>query len=283
MTAVIDRPRPGTRLTTGGVIRSEWIKLFTLRSTWWCLALLAAMLIGASTLISLVLSMNLGGEEGATAEGAAYTWTLANTVLLGMIALVAPVIGSLTITGEYGTGMIRSSFAAAPGRVSTVLAKALVTGGVVFAVSAVSLAISAFASGAILSAGGYPIDFGDAGVWLALLGAAGYPALLAVMSVGVGALLRNSAGTIATVLGLLLVIPTILPLAGFLLQAQWITDVNTLLPSSLGTTMSSYPMDDMMIPATGLVLEPWQAALALAAWAVVPLIAGTALVKRRDV
>lgn len=284
MTATIERVRPTTRLTTGGIIRSEWVKLITLRSTWWCLGLIAVMTAGFPVLISLVMGLNDPGVGGASADVGAYNLTMASTVATSFTVLIAAVLGCLVITGEFGTGMIRSSIAAAPGRVSTAFAKALVIGGVVFVLGAVSLAVGALLSGLILTSGGFTVDLADSRIWLALLGAAGYPALVAVFAVGVGTMLRNSAGAIATVLGLLLVVPTILQLAAVLLQAEWVFDVAAFLPSSLGTTMSSFPFDDGMSMMFGTIrLEAWQAALAMAGWVAAALAGGALLLKRRDV
>lgn len=285
MTATIDRPRPTMRLTVGGIIRSEWVKLVTLRSTWWCLAIIAALTAGFPVLISLVLGLNADETAGASGlDWGSYNWAMSSTVAIGFSVLVAAVLGALVITGEYGTGMVRSSVAAAPGRISTVLAKAFVIGATVFVVGAVSLAIGAVISGALLAGGGYVIDYSDTRVWLALLGAAGYPALVAAFSTGVGAMLRNSAGAIATVLGLLLVIPTILQLAGALLSAEWLFDVGSFLPSSLGAAMYAFPMDDPFgMPMGTLTLEPWAAAIAMVGWTAAALIGGSALIKSRDV
>jgi ABC-2 type transport system permease protein len=136
----------------------------------------------------------------------------------------------------------------------------------------------------MLAGGGYTIDFSDSRVWLALLGAAGYPALLAVFSVGVGTMLRNSAGSIATVLGLLLVVPTVLQLVAVLLQAQWAFDVAEFLPSTLGTTMSEFAFDTGFdIPSGSVDLEPWTAAIAMAGWSIAALVGGSLLIKSRDV
>jgi len=271
------------RLTTGGIIRSEWVKLVTLRSTWWCLAIIAALTIGIPALVSFAL-----GEGVSTGPGAAdigyFTWMMATTVPIGFSVLVAAVLGCLVVTGEYGTGMIRSTIAAVPHRLPALFAKALVIGGVVLVTGLVSLGLGALASGLVLSSAGYLIDPADSRVWLTLLAAAGYPALVAVFSVGIGTIIRNSAGAIAAVLGLLLVVPTIIQLIGGLLQAEWAFDVGVFLPSSLGTTMYTPVIEGGMSMTQGTItLEPWQAALALVAWAVAALAGGALLLKRRDV
>jgi len=268
-------------LSTGGILRSEWVKLVTLRSTWWCLGIIAALTVGIPALVALALaSLSVGGGSG---DGAFFTWMTATTVPIGFSVLAAAVLGCLVITGEYGTGMIRSTMTAAPKRLSALFAKALVIGAVVLVVSFVALALGAFASGAILGTADITVDASEPRVWLTLLAAAGYPALVAVFSVGVGTMLRNSAGAIAAVLGLLLVVPTIFQLVGGLLQATWAFDVGAFLPSSLGSTMYTPVAEGMSFTQGTITLEPWQATLALAAWAVAALAGGAALIKSRDV
>lgn len=271
------------RLSAGGILHSEWVKLVTLRSTWWCLGAIALLTIGIPALIALALGD--GGGSAGNADAGYFNWMMATTLPIGFSVLIAAVLGCLVITGEFGTGMIRSTIAAAPRRLSTLFAKSVVIGGVVFVSGFVALALGALASGAVLSAADYTIDPADGRVWLTLLSAAAYPALVAVFSVGVGTIIRNSAGSIAAVLGLLLVVPTIIQLIGALLGATWAFDLGAFLPSSLGTTMYTPTLEGMNMGMTQgtVTLEPWQAALALAGWAAAALIGGALLLKRRDV
>lgn len=282
MTAATAAGLGSARLSTGGILRSEWVKLVTLRSTAWCLAIVAALGIGIPALISLALPA-ASEAGGTTADGGYYNWMMATTVPLGFSVLVVAVLGCLVITGEYGTGMIRSTTAAVPRRVPVLLAKAAVIGIVVFVVGLVTLLLGALASGLVLGGSGYTIDAGDGRVWLTLLAAAAYPALVAVFAVGVGTLIRNSAGAIAAVLGLLLVVPTIVQLVGGLLRVEWPFDVGTFLPSSLGSTMYTPAIEGMTFTQGSITLEPWQAALALAAWAAAALVAAAFVMRRRDV
>lgn len=288
MTATQARPSTtadlaDARLSAGGILRSEWVKLVTLRSTWWCLGAIALLTIGIPALIALALGDADAGGGPATGEAAYINWMMATTLPIGFSVLVAAVLGCLVITGEYGTGMIRSTMAAAPKRLSTLFAKSFVIGAVVFVGGFIALALGALASGAVLSAAGATIDPADGRVWLTLLSAAGYPALVAVFSVGVGTIIRNSAGSIAAVLGLLLVVPTIIQLVGALLGATWAFDVGAFLPSSLGSTMYTPVVEGLNMSQGTVTLEPWQAALALAGWAAAALIGGALLLKRRDV
>jgi ABC-2 type transport system permease protein len=270
------------RLSGIGIVRSEWVKLLTLRSTWWCLGILAVFTAGIPPLIALALGgVGVGGNASADAGYSA--WTMVTTLPVGFSVLAAAVLGCLVITGEYGTGMIRSTMAAAPRRLSTLLAKSLVIGAAVFVTTFVALVIGAALSGPVLSAAGYTIDPGDGRVWVSLLLGALYPALVAIFSTGVGTMMRNSAGSIAAVLGLLLVVPTIMQLVAGLLQATWAYNVSVFLPSSLGSTMYSPSLGGGMQASDLVSLDPGQATLALLAWVVLALAGGAALITRRDV
>ncbi|QEO09384.1 ABC transporter permease [Protaetiibacter larvae] len=272
-----------SRLSLGGILISEWIKLRTLRSSEWCLLVFAVLTIGAATLISLVLTgLEHTGFDTATAN---YNWFTASTVAVGFGVLVVGVLGSLVITGEYGTGMIRSSVTAVPRRLPVLFAKAAVIGVATFVAALVSLVLAALASAAILSGAGYPVDIADGQVWVSITANAGYLALVAVLAVGVGAVIRVSAGAIATVLGLILVVPTVFQLIGGLTQQTWPINVAAFLPSSLGGRMAAFPGIEGIVIGDNpyLVLEPWQAALAMVAWAAVALAGGALLLARRDV
>jgi ABC-2 type transport system permease protein len=270
------------RLSGAGILGSEWVKLVTLRSTWWCLGILVVFTAGIPPLIALALGATGMGSDGSADAGYA-NWMMVTTLPVGFSVLAAAVLGCLVITGEYGTGMIRSTMAAAPRRLSTLFAKSLVIGGAVFLTTFVALVVGAALSGPVLSSNGHAIDAGDGRVWLSLLLGALYPALVAVFSTGVGTMLRNSAGSIAAVLGLLLVVPTIVQLVGSLLQATWAFNLAVFMPSSLGSTMYTPDLGGGMPAGDVVSLDPGQATLALLAWVVLALIGGAVLIRRRDV
>lgn len=285
MTATAHAPADlaGARLSGVGIIRSEWVKLVTLRSTWWCLGILAVLTAGLPAFIAFIIGEPYEGQPASVDIGYS-TWVNATVLPIGFTVLAAAVLGCLVITGEYGTGMIRSTMAAAPKRLSALFAKAFMIGLTVFVTSVVALVIGAVLSGLIFSGNGYVIEFGEARVWLTILAAAGYPALVALFSVGVGTMLRNSAGSIAAVLGLLLVVPTIVQLFGALTGEDWVFDVGNFLPSSLGSVMYMPTVDGNAVMMQGTVsLDPLQATLAMIAWVVAALVGGAVLLKSRDV
>lgn len=274
------------RLTFGGILRSEWIKLITLRSTVWCYAIIAILTIGLGALIaSLVVGLSNDIGIGATQAAIQSNWLAMATVGLAFAQLVSAVLGALVITGEYGTGMIRSTFAAVPKRVPALVGKVLVFGVVTFLVALVSLVISALLVVPIFAAHDLAVDLGDGAVWLGLVGGAAFVALIGVMSLGIGAIIRVGAGAIATSLGLLLVVPTVLQIFAQLTRVQWVMDAGSFLPSSAGAQLAVYPSEPFELPPgvlMPLALENWQAFLVMLAWAVVPVVLGAILLKRRD-
>jgi len=273
----------GHDLTFGGAVASEWIKLRSIRSTWWCFAILAALTVGFAALLSSTLSTG-SSPTGETAQSLAVQ---AVTIGISFSSLVVSVLGVLIISGEYGTGMIRSTLTAVPKRTPALIAKALVFAIATFVVSAVSFAIAVPISVALLSGKGIDVDLGDPKYWLALLGGVAYLVLVGLIAFSIGAIVRNTAGAVAVALGLVLAAPIVLSLIGALTQLVWVQNLEKLLPSSAGGTLASYPVDSAAptgMPVTeGLwTFEPWQGGLVLVAWVVVLFATAVVLLKRRD-
>lgn len=281
-------PLDGIRLKFGGVLRSEWIKLRSLRSTVWCLGLVVLLTVGFGPLLALTLNT----PEGGTLPDANQHQLQVQVATLGVnfTQLIVAVLGVLVISGEYGTGMIRSTFVAVPGRLGAFFAKAIVLAVTTFVVGVISIALSAVVAWPIIAGKGVSVSPMDSSVLLPLLGGAGYLTLIAVLAFAFGAILRNSAGGIATILGLVLVVPTILQILASLTKATWITNVSAFLPSVAGGKMFDYVDSATATQAAdeaakqGLVyILPWEGLLVLAAWVVIGLVVGAVLTKRRDV
>lgn len=282
MSTMTETARPaeqtGSGLTFGGVLRSEWIKLRSLRSTLWCYALIIVLTIGFGFLLAGVYE---SGGVAATEADQQAVWVQVATLGINFSQLIVAVLGALVITGEYGTGMIRSTFAAVPKRTPALIAKALVFGVTTFVVSFVAVAGTAALTAPLLPSRGINPDFGDPAVWLAFVGGAGYLALVGIMSLGIGTIIRSSAGGIAASLGLILVVPVILRVLAAVTRTQWPLNILAFLPSEAGAQMFAYPTN-LPAPPDTIVLEPWQGALVLAAWAAVMFVVGAILLKRRD-
>ena len=267
----------------GGILRSELIKLTSLRSTIWCYIILIVITIGLAPLIGFAFA-----SQDMAAIGLDNTQTLtvqAVTSSIGFSQLVVSVLGALVITGEYGTGMIRSTFTAVPKRLPALYGKAVVFGLATFVVGFIALAISLLVTIPVLATGDIEVDLTDGALWLSVVGAAGYLALIGLLSLAIGAIIRNSAGGIAAALGTILVLPTIISIFVLITMADWIANLNNVLPSNAGARMYTYSTGESAIAdpfATGTALEPWQGGLILVAWVVVLGALASVLIKRRD-
>jgi len=266
-------------LTFGGILNSEFIKLRTLRSTLWCYAIIVVITLG----LGFVLATSYSSNTTLPGYSQQATWLLASTVGVAFGQLVIAVLGALVITGEYGTGMIRSTLAAVPKRIPALAAKALVFGVVTFFIAFVAVVLTAVVIAPILPSRGVHPDFGDSKVWLALVGAAVALALVGVLSLSIGAIIRNSAGGIAISLGLLLVLPTIVSIFVAVTRIAWMRNLENFLPSQAAGRMYAYVSNTttLQLPGT-FVLEPWQAVLVLVAWVAVFVALAAVLLKRRD-
>jgi ABC-2 type transport system permease protein len=282
MTAVPTTAPVATKLhlSFARITRSEWIKLRTLRSTWWCAALIIVLTVGLGLLIALGLSSH---EQitGATAQRVVEVQ--AATLGITFSQLVAAVLGVLVISGEFGTGMIRSTFAAVPRRTPALLAKMLVLVLALFVIGAIAVALAAVTSAPLLAKGA-PLQLGNGGVLMALLGGAVYFALVGLFSFGVGAIIRNTAGGVATAIGVFFVLPIVGTIVAGILQQNWVLNVEAVLPSSAGGNLYSYHGSDVAAPTQSGVLDlnAWQGLLVMLIWVVVANVLAVILVKRRD-
>ncbi|HEY0373319.1 MAG TPA: ABC transporter permease subunit [Amnibacterium sp.] len=290
MTATATGPRPSSlHLTIPRVVRSEWIKLRTLRSTWWC----AAAIVVLSVLFALLIA-SFVNRDGAVLPTVQQDDTTVRVITVGtnFTQLIAAVLGVLVISGEYGTGMIRSTFAAVPTRLPAVLAKLAVLAVSMFVLGLVAAALALAASAGLLAGHHITPHVTDPSVWMPIVGSAVYLSLVAVLAFAVGALLRNTAGGIATALGLLLVLPIIVGIAGALIQATWIENVGAVLPSAAGAQLYAYaapavtgaagPGSRLAAPAADIVLNGWGGLGVTLAWIAAALVPALILVRRRD-
>jgi ABC-2 type transport system permease protein len=171
------------------VARMEWIKLRSLRSTWWTLALTVAGAIGVAVAVGV-------NTEDATAD-------LTNNALAGIALglLLTGVLGVLGVTGEYSSGTIRATLAAIPNRPLVLAAKAAVLGAVALAAGEAAAFIAFFAGGAALPSGVPGPTLDQPGVLRAVvLGGAGY-CLIGLLGLGLGGIIRHTPGAIAVLVG----------------------------------------------------------------------------------
>lgn len=261
-----------SRTTLVRVLRSEWIKLRTLRSTWLTLAGTAFALV-AFGLMSALTASGVVEDVGGPGSGFGATDPV-STVLAGanFAVLVVAVFGAVVGAREYSTGMIRTTLTAVPKRLPVLWAKIATLVGVLAPVLFVGVLVSFFLGMEILGSGdAATLSWSDDGVARAVLGTAAYLLGLGVIGLAIGSLLRSTAGGIGTVIGAVLFIPT---LASALLPDSW-DGVLKYLPSNAGMAFTSVsPADTLLSPGAGMAV--------FAAW-VVLAVAGAALaLKRRD-
>ncbi|HET9127540.1 MAG TPA: ABC transporter permease [Propionibacteriaceae bacterium] len=255
------------RVTFGRVLASEWVKFRSLRSTWWTLLIAVAAMVGISALISW--ARNARWSQMPPREAAAFEPIITSLRGVDLAQLAIAVLGVLLISGEYATGMIRSTLTAVPKRLPVLWAKTLLFAVVTF-VSMLVSALAAFLVGQQLLAS-HGTTLSAPGAVRAVIAVAGYLTLVGVLAVALGFIIRSTAGGIATLVGLLLVAPGL----GQLLPSDWQPHILPYLPSNAGAAMYTVRADPTL-------LSPGRGLLTLVIWAVVAVVAAAVLLRRRD-
>ena len=259
---------PALKVTQARVLLSEFTKFRTVRSTVWTLLVAVVLMIGLSALFAAVTASQY--HTFGPADRASFNPV--STSLGGMMFAVVAfgVLGVLMISGEYSTGMIRSSLTAVPRRLPVLWGKLAVFAGVIFSVSLVASFISFFLGQALLNSHQLGVSVAAPGALRSIIGAALYVTVAGMIGVALGALFRNTAAGIATFAGVFFVIP---PLTG-LLPASISDHLSQYLPSNAGEAVwgGARGVTDALSPWTGFAL--------LCGYAVV-LIAAAALRLRR--
>ncbi|GAA2052246.1 ABC-2 transporter permease [Williamsia deligens] len=256
---------PAQPVTVWRVITSEWIKFRTLRST---LAVLGAAVLGMLVIAGLV-AVNTRHLSGIQLEDAVPSATLQGHYLA---QLLIGALGVLFVTGEYSTGMIRSTFGAVPTRLPVLVGK-LVVFFVVTLVAMVASSVVAFtAAQAFLSQYRTGASLGDPGVLRIVLGTGLYLTLIGTLGAALGWIIRSTPGAIVTLIALILVLPV---LFGNLL-GQIGRDIAQYLPSNAGGSFIS----SLREPTS---LTPWIGLGVLVAWVIVLGLVAAVRVQRTDV
>ncbi len=272
-TLTVDRPMPVTSkvqvapVTQARVLNSEWIKMRSLRST--ALTLLAAVVAMVALGWIVGWATNSHWSRMDPIERALFSPIDNSLTGFHLAQLAVGVLGVLLISGEYATGMIRATFAAVPHRLPVLWAKAGLYAGVTFVLMLVA-AFAAFLGGQQFL-GSHGTTLSATHAVQSIVGVAGYLTLIAVFAVALGFIIRSTAGGIATLFGLLLVLPAI----GQVLPTSWQNATLPYLPSNAGASMFSIHTDPSNLSA-GLGL------LVLCLWVAAALAGAAVLVKRRD-
>jgi hypothetical protein len=231
-------PIPVRRAHLGDALASEWTKLRSVRSTLWTLGVMIVLIIGVGVLAAVVAADQPQSLSSNSVLSLGFFG-----VLLGSICVIT--LGVLTLTSEYGTGMIRTTLTACPSRIRVLAAKSIVFFLLVFVITTASTAVVSVIQITILDT---PTP--DGGQWLrATAGVGVYMALLGLLSLAVGGLIRHSAGAITVMIGVLL-LPVVLSIFMYTSALSGVRDVLLFysIPSQL---MVFYDLGDSIRSAGG--------------------------------
>ena len=248
------------------VLRAEFCKLRTVRSTYWTLIAALVFNVGFAALEAIFLPSRLSAHDAATLD--------AVRVSLGgshLSQVAFGVLGVLIITGEYSSGMIRVTFSAVPRRRVLLGAKAAVFAAIGLVVGIIVSFAAYFVFEGLLTGDRLRSSVGDPGVVRALIGGGLYLAVLGLLGLGLGAIIRSSAGAIATLFTLLF-IPQVLV---ELLPEAWKTSIGRYLPMEAGDQIFSQHHE-------AGALSPWWGFAVFALYALAALAAAFVLINRRD-
>jgi ABC-2 type transport system permease protein len=257
--------RPTSRFPN--ILLSELCKFRSVRSTFWALSAVVAFNVVVAALLAIFLPRALTAHQQAAIDS---TRVSLGGLHLSQVAI--GLLGVLVITSEYSTGMIRATLAAVPQRRLMLTAKTLV-----FAVAAVIAGIAACFAAYIIfqallpSGDGMQTSLSHPGVLRAVIGAGLYLAVLGLFGLGLGTIIRSSAGAVATLFGVLFVPSIIMTL----LPTSWQDSVGSYLPMNAGETI--YTVQHQ--PNT---LQPWAGLGVFCLYAAAALATGFILINHRD-
>lgn len=252
-----------------GVLRSEWTKLRSVRSTYWTLFSAAVAIIGLSAIACAVYvaqydHVNL--KDRATFDAASFS--LIGGVL-GQLAIA--VLGVLIIGSEYSSGMIRTTLSAVPRRLNVLAAKGVVFAGVTLLVMTAASFAAFFVGQAILSTKGIGVGLDAPGALRVVVGTGLYLAVLGILALGLGTIIRKTAGAITAVFGILFILPAIAALL-----PSSLSEIPKFLPGSAGQALISGTRRGADL------LSPWAGFGVFCLYAVAAMVIGGVLLARRD-
>ncbi len=270
--ALMQHSRPAGWTSLREALHAEWTKLRTVPGTSWLLL----------AVVALTVALGIAADAATKCPSGGCQIDPAKTSLTGIYLsqAVVAILAVLAIGSEYGSGMIRVTFTAMPRRTTVLAAKGVVVAGLVLAAGTVAVLGSVLAARLILPGHGFtaahgypPLSLGDGPVLRAAAGSVLYLALIALLSLGVAAAVRDSAVAIGIVLGLLYLIPIIAAAVG---APGWHRHLQQIAPMTAGLAIQA---------TTGLrtlPISPWAGLGVLAAWAAAALLGGGLLLRLRD-
>jgi ABC-2 type transport system permease protein len=254
--------QPGFRDT----VHAEWMKFWSVRSTFWSTAMLFVLGAGLTVLVCATSAEWLASSEADESPAAFLTWGM----MFAQITAIA--LGTLIVTTEYGTGMIRATLAASPRRGSVLTAKAVVLSLTLLVAGTVTAFAGYLGGNWFFDRQGIGIGLSEDGVLRAMVGSGLYLAGLGLFAMAVGLLIRHTAAALSIVLALVFVVGNM----AFLLPGSWGEWIAKLLPGNAGSGIA------MPVSFNPQLLDPWPGFAVFAAETAVLLVAGYAVFRRRD-
>jgi len=275
VTTVVTRadPTAGALAGFGDFVRSEWTKIRSVRSTYWTLITATLLSIGIGVISNATFVHHYRGLSAADQAGELVRFDAVSHstpgVAFGQIAI--GVLGVLVMSSEYRNRMIRTTLSAAPRRGTLLLAKATAFGALAIVVGQLIAFASFFCGMQFLSGASLSVSLSDPGVLRAVVGVGIYMALVGFLGLGLGAIVRHTAGAISALVVFLLILPTIAQI----FPHPWDMRFGSHLPFFIGEQSgTARHLTDHLAPVTGLVV--------FALYAAVMLSVGAVLLSRRD-
>ena len=257
----------------GRLMHAEWTKIRSVPSTMWSLLAFVVVAIGFSTLVAAVIAhqWNAPGNHPNHVRLVTDPTSVIFGAGFGIGQLALCVLGVLVITSEYSSGAIRSSLLAVPHRLSWLAAKAVVFALIDFVLSAITVFAVFYISTGILHSH-VDITLSQPGVTRAVIGGILYLTVLGLFALAVGGLIRHTAGAIATVIALVIVVPPLVSL----IPGTIANHIHGYMPTVAGQLVAQTTQE------SGDVLSAWQGFGVFCAWTAVLLSACGWLLVRRD-
>ncbi len=261
-------PAPARRAGFATTVRSEFTKIRSTRSTYWTLLALALITIGFGALASA------GAASNPAQQGPGFDPTQQSLFGLYLGQLVIAVLGALTITSEYGTGMIRTSLTVMPRRGTLLAAKAAVFAAVALVTGLVTSFGAFFLGQALMSGAHLGVSIGEPHVLRAVIGGALFLTACGMLAFGLGAILRHTAAAITASIVLLFVVSILVNA----LPHSWQGHVDKWMPAIAGSQIWAVKAVHGFPP----MLTPWSGFAVFCGYAAAALIGGLILFLRRD-
>lgn len=253
-------------------LHSEWTKLRTVAETAW-------LLVGA-IVATVVVSAGTASAVSCSSTGCGQDPTKLSLTGIDLSQAIIAILAVTAISGEYSTGMIRTTFTATPRRLVVLASKAVILAGVTLVAGTIAVLGSLLAGRLILPGRGFtaahgyaPISLTDGSTLRAAVGSVFYLVLIALLSLGVATMIRESAIGVGTVLGLLYLFPVVVQAVT---DPSWKRFLQQIAPMNAGLDIQS------TINLRHLPIAPWAGLGVLAAWAGGALLVGGLLLHLRD-